>query len=133
MSSLAIGDPFLILGLSRDAGEDEVRARYLRLVKQYPPEREPAKFREIRAAYDAAKDPYTIAKRLVAPPSTEPPSWTETLKAQKTNPPRMPPAFVLSLGNRAIEQPALAPESSPSVDSMNSNATDDAIEAISPT
>src|SRR5690349_12345721 len=101
MDHSAPADPFQVLGVSRDAGEAEVRARYLELVKQYPPEREPEKFREVRAAYDAAKDPLSIARRLVAPPGDDIPQWSAVLEAQKRNPPRMSPAFVLSLGNRA--------------------------------
>jgi curved DNA-binding protein CbpA len=34
MNHPASGDPFQVLGVPRDAGEDEVRARYLELVKQ---------------------------------------------------------------------------------------------------
>jgi hypothetical protein len=105
------GDPFEILGLSRDAGEAEVRTRYLELVKQFPPEREPEKFREIRAAYEAAKDPLSIAERLVMPPGEDVPQWSAALEAQKRNPPRMSPAFLLSLGNRANHNPATAPRS----------------------
>lgn len=95
------GDPFTILGVSSDADEAEIRARYLELVKQFPPEREPDKFREIRSAFEAAKDPLTIAWRLTAIPDEDaPPSWTSVLAAQKQHRPRLTPAFLLSLGNR---------------------------------
>ncbi len=100
MSSSPSGDPFQVLGVSPDAGEAEVRGRYLELVKQFSPEREPDKFREIRAAYESAKDPLSIARRLITPPPEETPQWSETLKAQQANPPRLTAAFVLSLGNR---------------------------------
>jgi curved DNA-binding protein CbpA len=109
MSHSASSDPFQVLGVSRDAGEAEVRARYLELVKQYPPEREPEKFREVRAAYEAAKDPLSIARRLVAPPDDDVPQWSAVLEAQKRNPPRLSPAFLLSLGNRAGDDPAVSP------------------------
>ncbi len=108
MNSPTITDPFAILGVSPNAGEAEVRARYLELVKKYPPEHEPEKFREIRAAFEAAKDPLLIAKRLVTPPRDEAPEWTTTLEAQKQNPPRLTPAFILSLGNRPSSD-AVAP------------------------
>lgn len=101
MNSSTSADPFTILGVSNDAGEAEVRARYLELVRQFPPEREPEKFREIRAAFEAAKDPLSIARRLIAPPSDEVPQWSDVLEAQKRSPPRLSPAFLLSLGNRA--------------------------------
>ncbi len=48
---------FTILGLGHDASEAEIRRRYLELVRQFPPEREPQKAAEIRAAYDALRDP----------------------------------------------------------------------------
>lgn len=99
----AASDPFTILGVSRDAGEAEVRARYLELVKQFPPEREPEKFRQIRAAYEGAKDPQSIAKRLVAPPDDVVPNWSAVLEDQKRHPPRLAVGFLLSLGNRSTE------------------------------
>jgi hypothetical protein len=98
-------DPFLVLGLSDDADEAEVRARYLELVKQFPPDREPEKFRSIRAAYEVTRDPFAIARRVTAPPGGDVPPWSDVVSAQARNPPRMSPAFVLSLGNRADSDP----------------------------
>ena len=106
MNPTAANDPFQILGVSRDAGEAEVRARYLELVRQYTPEREPEKFREIRAAYEAARDPLSIAAHLIAPPDDDAPQWSDVLEEQKRNPPRLSPALLLSLGNRAGSDPA---------------------------
>ncbi len=102
-------DPFTILGVSPDADAAEVRARYLELVKQFPPERDPDKFREIRVAFEAAKDPLSIARRLVAPPGGEVPRWSDVLEAQQRNPPWFSTAFLLSLGNRAAEDAAAGP------------------------
>ncbi len=99
-------DPFAVLGLPREAGETEVRARYLELVKQFPPDREPDRFREIRAAYEAAKDPLVIAARLIEIPDDEPPEWSDVIEAQKKIPPRLTPAFLLSLGNRDVKDSA---------------------------
>jgi curved DNA-binding protein CbpA len=109
MNPSSTSDPFRVLGVSQDAGEDEVRAQYLELVKRFPPDREPERFREIRAAYEATKDPLSIAKRLIVPPDDDPPSWTETLQAQQHDPPRMSSAFLLSLGNRVQEAPIAVP------------------------
>ena len=52
-------DPYQVLSLGPDADEAAVRQRYLALVRQYPPEREPQRFAEIRAAYDQLRDPIT--------------------------------------------------------------------------
>lgn len=45
-------DPFVTLGLTADVDDAAVRARYLELVRQYPPEHAPERFAAIRAAYD---------------------------------------------------------------------------------
>ena len=34
-------DPLQVLGISPEAGEEEIRAAYLRKVKEYPPDRAP--------------------------------------------------------------------------------------------
>lgn len=93
-------DPFGILGVSEDASEAEIRARYLELVKQFPPDRDPDKFREVQAAFDSAKDPLSIAMRLLMPPSTEAPGWSDALEKQKQIPPALRPMLLLSFGNR---------------------------------
>ena len=46
-----------VLGVNRDAGEEEIRAAYLRKVKEYPPDRSPEEFERIRDAYDSLRDP----------------------------------------------------------------------------
>lgn len=48
--------PFEVLGLPQSASQDEIRARYLALVRQFPPDKEPDRFAEIRAAYDELSD-----------------------------------------------------------------------------
>ena len=100
MNSPTAADPFQILGISPDSSEGAVRARYLELVKQFPPERDPDKFREIRAAFEASKDPLAVARNLLIPPDETFPEWTDVLKEQQRNPPRLSTAFLLSLGNR---------------------------------
>ena len=54
-----MADPYEVLGLPPDADEVGVRRRYLQLVRQHPPEREPERFAELRAAYDQLRDPVT--------------------------------------------------------------------------
>jgi len=102
-------DPFDVLGLPRDAGESEARERYLQLVKQYPPDKSPEKFREIRAAYEAIQDPLVIARRMIRPPDMDVPEWAKTIEDQKKVLPRLTPGFVLSLGNRDENSPAVGP------------------------
>ena len=58
-----MNDPYETLGLTTDAGEAEIRRRYLELVRQFPPDRAPERFTAIHAAYEALRDP---ARRLQA-------------------------------------------------------------------
>lgn len=50
-------DALEILGIGSGAGQDEIRAAYLRKVKEYPPERFPEEFERIRDAYETLRDP----------------------------------------------------------------------------
>ena len=97
-----IGDPFEVLGLPENAEASEVRARYLELIKRYPPERDPEQFQRIRAAFEATHDPLARAASMLEPPDEEdPPTWQAAIAAHARRPPKMQPAFVLSLGNRS--------------------------------
>lgn len=49
-------DPYKVLDLPTSADEETIRRRYLELVRQFPPDRAPEKFAQIRAAYDLLKD-----------------------------------------------------------------------------
>jgi curved DNA-binding protein CbpA len=50
-------DPKDILGVGQDAGEEEIRAAYVRKLKEHPPDRSPEEFERIRDAYDSLRDP----------------------------------------------------------------------------
>ena len=47
---------YLTLGLSPSASAEEIRRRYLALIRAHPPSREPEHSRRIIAAYEALKD-----------------------------------------------------------------------------
>jgi curved DNA-binding protein CbpA len=49
-------DPFTVLGVADDAGDAEIRRRYLTLLREFPPDREPERFQEFRAAYEALSE-----------------------------------------------------------------------------
>ena len=56
---------YLVLGLDPGASPEEVRQRYLQLVRENPPGRAPEYFRKITAAYEALKDERTqVATKL---------------------------------------------------------------------
>ncbi len=55
-------DYYEVLGLSKDASQDQIRSAYLKLAKQYHPDLNkspdaPAKFKEVSEAYEVLKDP----------------------------------------------------------------------------
>jgi curved DNA-binding protein CbpA len=56
-------DPFSILGVDENAGDDEIKRRYLALVRDFPPDREPERFQSYRAAFEAL---HTERERLAA-------------------------------------------------------------------
>ena len=56
-----------VLDISVDAGEEEIRAAYIRRVKEHPPDRSPEEFERIRDAYESLRDPRRrMRDRLVA-------------------------------------------------------------------
>lgn len=48
-------NPFDLLGVAEDAGDDAIKKAYLQQVREHPPERDPDRFQAIRAAYEAVK------------------------------------------------------------------------------
>lgn len=51
-----MAEPFAVLGLPPDSDDETIRRRYLELVREHPPEHSPARFAEIRQAYESLKD-----------------------------------------------------------------------------
>jgi len=65
-----MNDPYHVLGLPPDAEPDAIRVRYLELVRQFSPEREPERFAEIREAFDKLRDPVLVLKNRLFRPLT---------------------------------------------------------------
>jgi curved DNA-binding protein CbpA len=49
-------NPYLILRVSPQAGDTEIRRAYLDAIREYPPEREPERFQAISHAYEQIRD-----------------------------------------------------------------------------
>ncbi len=63
-----MNDPYAVLGLPVGSDDAAIRARYLELVRQFPPERDPLRFAEVRAAYEQLQDrDARLLKRLSQP------------------------------------------------------------------
>ena len=104
MNDAKQADPFLTLGVKPDAPEAEIRARYLNLVKQFPPEQNPDEFRRIHSAYTAVKDPLELARRLVGPPEDVVPPWAELVEKHESEPPSISVGLLLALGNKSSSE-----------------------------
>jgi curved DNA-binding protein CbpA len=50
-------DPYAVLELERTATTAEIKKAYFTLVRAHPPEREPDRFKQIRAAYERLREP----------------------------------------------------------------------------
>src|SRR5208283_1868306 len=48
---------YQILAISKESNDEEIKAAYIRLVKQHPPEQDPDGFIQVRKAYTNLKDP----------------------------------------------------------------------------
>jgi len=49
-------DPYAVLCVGQDADDEGIRAAYLARLKQFPPDRAPAQFEQIRDAYELLRD-----------------------------------------------------------------------------
>jgi curved DNA-binding protein CbpA len=65
-------DPRHVLGIAPDATDDEIRAAYLRKVKEYPPDRAPVEFERVRDAYENLRDPRRRARHLFSVDPNQP-------------------------------------------------------------
>ena len=49
-------DPRAVLAVGENASDDEIRAAYLRKLKEFPPDRCPNEFEQVREAYELLRD-----------------------------------------------------------------------------
>lgn len=89
-----------ILELKPGATQEELRKKYLALVRQYPPDRDPEKFRDIHAAYQLLADPLAQATALLTPSRDKPDLMAVIVEAEKVRP-RLDMLNLLALGNES--------------------------------
>jgi DnaJ-class molecular chaperone len=56
LNALTTSDPFAVLGIGPGAVDEQIRAAYLAKLKQFPPDRCPAEFEQVRDAYEHLRD-----------------------------------------------------------------------------
>jgi curved DNA-binding protein CbpA len=79
-------DPRAVLEVEAEATDEEIRAAYLRKVKQFPPDRNPVEFEQVRDAYELLRDcRQRIRHRLF---SADPRAPLETLLERPAPPQR---------------------------------------------
>lgn len=78
-------DPYLLLGVSRPADDDTIRAAYLAAIRECPPERDRARFEQVRAAYESiARESDRLAHELFDTQAPSAQEVVERLRAQWT-------------------------------------------------
>jgi len=91
-------NPYEVLGVGPEASADEIRQRYLTLVRQFPPEREPQRFAQVRAAYDQLRDPIvSLERRLFNLTATDTFDTVQATERQRQRGRRLPTPVLLSL------------------------------------
>ena len=70
---LTASDPYQVLGVATTASQVEIKRTYFALIRQYPPETEPEKFKLIRAAYEKLKDTQRRGEIDIFRPQPPPP------------------------------------------------------------
>lgn len=58
-------NPYAVLGLGPDSDDEQIRAAYLGKLKQFPPDRAPAAFEQIRDAYELLRDRHRRAQFML--------------------------------------------------------------------
>ncbi len=68
----SLDNPRDVLGVELNAGDDEIRAAYLRKVAEHPPDRSPVEFERVRDAYEVLRDPRRRARHMLFSGEAEP-------------------------------------------------------------
>jgi curved DNA-binding protein CbpA len=61
-----------LLEVRPEARDEEIRAAYVRKVKEYPPDRSPQEFEQVREAYEALRDTRRQAQNILGSVPNQP-------------------------------------------------------------
>ena len=77
--------PYAVLGVALDADDERIRAAYLARLKQFPPDRSPAEFEQVRDAYAQLRDRRRRAQYMLFSANPEEPfaSLLEGVNSQR--------------------------------------------------
>jgi curved DNA-binding protein CbpA len=64
-NTLPASDPYTVLGIGRNADDEQIRAAYVAKLKQFPPDRSPAEFEVVRDAYNLLRDRRSRAQHML--------------------------------------------------------------------
>lgn len=88
------------LGVPSTASAAEIRSRYLELVREFPPDRAPDRFAEIRAAFDELRDPSVqLERRLLSLHTSDSLDALQNDLRARLDLTRLPTAALLSLAD----------------------------------
>jgi len=96
-----VDHPYCILGVKQDAEFEEIRSAYLKLVREFPPDRYPETFRELHDAYEIVCDPWKQAESILLNVMAEV-NLLSVIEDLEKELPRIPTLALLSLGNRNL-------------------------------
>ena len=68
-------NPYLVLGVPLDAGDETIRRAYLAAIRQAPPDLAPQRFQDVNTAYEQIKDEPSRHRRALfntTPPGDSP-------------------------------------------------------------
>lgn len=91
-------DPASVLGLETFTDDAALRARYLELVKQYPPETFPVEFNTIHKAFETLSNPMEGWRQLVHAGSMN--AIKAFLEQPELTMQRLPTQYLIDLGAR---------------------------------
>ncbi len=91
-------DPYEILSVGPETSDEQIRQRYLELVRQNPPDRSPQRFAEVRRAYEQLRDPVArLEKKLFSTTTSDTMAAIMADVKQRLRRTRIPTQELLSL------------------------------------